>query len=157
FGIGKAYEDLGEYDKAFSHFQTGAAMKRAKLKYDESESFAFFDAIRETFNAEFFANPPFEGNQSELPVFIVGMPRSGSTLVEQILSSHPRACGAGEIKEFSRRMTALRSRFPTLPKYPHIALKMRPEQYDIVAKGYLDKLRSYSKEADKITDKLLTN
>ena len=123
----------------------------------KSEAFGFFDAIRETFNADFFANRPFEGNPSELPVFIVGMPRSGSTLIEQILSSHPQASGAGEIKEFSRRLTALRSRFPTLPKYPQIALKMNREQYKIVADGYLAKLRSYSQDSARITDKLLTN
>ena len=157
FGLGKAYEDVGEYDKAFSHFQTGATMKRAKLKYNEEEAFGFFDAIRETFNSNFFANPPFEGNPSEVPVFIVGMPRSGSTLIEQILSSHPQTCGAGEIKEFSRRLTALRSRFPTLPKYPQIALKMNWDHYKIVADGYLSKLQNYSTEALKVTDKLLTN
>ena len=157
FGLGKAYEDVGEYDKAFSHFQTGATMKRAKLKYNEEEAFGFFDAIRETFNSNFFANPPFEGNPSEVPVFIVGMPRSGSTLIEQILSSHPQTCGAGEIKEFSRRLTALRSRFPTLPKYPQIALKMNRDHYKIVADGYLSKLQNYSTEALKVTDKLLTN
>ena len=157
FGLGKAYEDVGEYDKAFSHFQTGATMKRAKLKYNEEEAFGFFDAIRETFNSNFFANPPFEGNPSEVPVFIVGMPRSGSTLIEQILSSYPQTCGAGEIKEFSRRLTALRSRFPTLPKYPQIALKMNWDHYKIVADGYLSKLQSYSTEALKVTDKLLTN
>ena len=157
FGLGKAYEDLGEFDKAFSHFETGATMKRAKLKYNEDEAFAFFDAIRDTFDSDFFANPPFDGNPSELPVFIVGMPRSGSTLIEQILSSHPQTCGAGEIKEFSRRLTALRSRFPTLPKYPQMALKMNRDHYKIVADGYLLKLQSYSKEAIKTTDKLLTN
>jgi tetratricopeptide (TPR) repeat protein len=157
FGLGKAYEDIGEYDKAFSHFQIGATMKRAKLKYNEEEAFAFFDAIRETFGSDFFANLPFEGNPSEKPIFIIGMPRSGSTLIEQILSSHPQTCGAGEIKEFSRRLTALRSRFPTLPKYPQIALKMNRDHYKIVADGYLSKLESYSKDASIITDKLLTN
>jgi tetratricopeptide (TPR) repeat protein len=157
FGLGKAYEDLGEYEKAFEHFRTGTGLKRAKLKYDEAEAFKFFDSIREAFNAKFFAEPPFAGNHSDLPVFIVGMPRSGSTLVEQILSSHPQAFGAGEIKEFSRNLTALRSRFPALPKYPHIGLKMNEDHYKIVADGYLKKLRSYSETAVRITDKLLTN
>jgi tetratricopeptide (TPR) repeat protein len=157
FGLGKAYEDLGDYDKAFSHFQTGATLKRATLNYQESEAFAFFDSIRDTFNADFFANRPFEGNPSSLPVFIIGMPRSGSTLVEQILSSHPQAYGAGEIKEFTRRLSGLRSRFPSLPKYPHIATKMNQAHYKIVADGYLDAMRNYSAASSRVSDKLLTN
>ena len=157
FGLGKAYEDLGEYDKAFTDFKTGTTLKRAQLKYNEEENVAFFDSIRDIFNAEFFANPPFEGNSSSLPVFIIGMPRSGSTLVEQILSSHPEACGAGEIKEFSRRLTGLRSRFPSLPKYPQMGTKMNKDQYKIVADGYLGKLRSCSPTTSRVTDKMLTN
>ena len=157
FGIGKAYEDIGEYAKAFEHFQTGATLKRAKLKYDEAETFGFFDSIRGIFSAEFFAKPPFEGVPSELPVFIIGMPRSGSTLVEQILSSHPQTFGAGEIKEFSRRLNGLRSRFPALPTFPQIAAKMNQAHYKIVAEGYLATLKAMAPSATRVTDKLLTN
>ena len=157
FGFGKAYEDIGEYDKAFAHFQIGATLKRAKLKYDEAETFGFFDAIRQTFSAEFFARRPFEGSPSNVPIFIIGMPRSGSTLVEQILSSHPQIFGAGEIKEFSRRLNALRSRFPALPKYPQIAVKMNQAHYKIVTEGYLSTLKGYAPTAAHVTDKLLTN
>src|SRR5262249_2448354 len=157
FGLGKAYEDTGEYEKAFNHFQMGATLKRAKLKYDETEQMPFFDSIREVFNADYFSNPPFPGDPSTVPVFIIGMPRSGSTLVEQILSSHPQISGAGEIKEFSRRMNSLRSRFPSLPKYPHIAIKMNRAHYKLVADGYLGTLKSLAPDALRATDKLLTN
>src|SRR5262249_56543458 len=116
FALGKAYDDIGDYPNAIAHYKTGARLKRAKLKYDERDTLAFFGAIRETLNSDYLANPPFAGNPSPVPVFIVGMPRSGSTLVEQIISSHPSVFGAGEIKEFSRRLTALRRRFPLLPQ-----------------------------------------
>jgi tetratricopeptide (TPR) repeat protein len=158
FGMGKAYEDIGEYAKAFEHFETGATLKRAKLKYDETDSLGFFDAIRDVFNESFFARRPFEGLASELPVFIIGMPRSGSTLVEQILSSHPQTHGAGEIKEFSRRLNGLRSRFPALPTFPQIVGKMNQAHYKIVAEGYLSTLKEIAPpSATRVTDKLLTN
>ena len=142
FALGKAYDDLGEYAKAIHHYKVGAAMKRATLDYDEAESVAFFDAIRATFSSALFANRPFVGNPSRLPIFIIGMPRSGSTLVEQILSSHPMIFGAGETKEFSRRLGALRGRFPSLPKYPAMTAKLKPEHFSLLADGYLSGLQT---------------
>ena len=157
FALGKAYDDLGEYQKAISHFNTGATLKRAKLHYNEGEAFQFFDSIKSVFTKELFANRPFKGNPTDVPVFIIGMPRSGSTLVEQVLSSHPDVFGAGEIKEFSRQLSALRSRFPGLPKFPAIASKMNHAQYQIVADGYLSATARLSGNAKRVTDKLLSN
>ena len=87
-------------------------MKRAQLDYKEAETFGFFDGIRAAFPKEVFENRKFEGLDDDRPVFIVGMPRSGSTLVEQILSSHPDVYGAGEVKYLSRALGQLRDRFP---------------------------------------------
>jgi len=157
FGLGKAYEDIGEYEKAFNHFKMGTTLKRAKLDYTETDTFGFFDSIREIFTEEFIANSPFEGDPTQAPVFIIGMPRSGSTLVEQIVSSHPQAFGAGEIKEFSRRIHMLRSRFPFLPKYPQMVGKLNRAHYAILAEGYLSTLKTLAPNALRVTDKLLTN
>jgi hypothetical protein len=85
------------------------------------------------------------------------MPRSGSTLIEQVISSHPATFGAGEIKELSRQLGALRGRFPGLPKYPQMVKKMEAAHFQILAEGYLAKLRSLAPKAQRITDKLLTN
>ncbi|MEP0322283.1 tetratricopeptide repeat-containing sulfotransferase family protein [Bauldia litoralis] len=157
FALGKAYDDVGEYEKAIEHYIAGATLKRARLDYDEAETFAFFDAIQETFTKEFLENPPFQGDASQVPVFIVGMPRTGSSLIEQIIASHPQAFGAGEIKEFNRRLGALRGRFPALPKYPKLARRMSRDHYKLVADGYLSSVRALAPSADRITDKLLTN
>ena len=157
FALGKAYDDIGEHMKAIRHYKIGAAIKRARLDYDEAETVAFFDSIRSTFSRSFLDSRPFPGNPSRLPIFIVGMPRSGSTLVEQILSSHPRIFGAGETKEFSRRIGALRSRFPSLPKYPALATKMKPEHFAMLSDGYLGAIRDHAGDAMRFTDKLLTN
>ncbi len=119
FAYAKALEDRGQHAKALDHYIVGGRMKRAQLDYNEAETFGFFDSIREAFSKEVIANRKFPGIEDERPVFIVGMPRSGSTLVEQILSSHPDVYGAGEVKYLSRALGQLRDRFPSLPKYPH--------------------------------------
>ena len=157
FAIGKAYDDIGQYGKAMEHWRRGAALRRKELDYDEAETLGFFDSIMRLYDADYFANPPFEGNPSALPVFIIGMPRSGSTLVEQIISSHPMAHGGGESKELSRRMSALRSRFPGLPRYPDMGRRMNAEQYRMLADGYLSAMRATNPVAQRVTDKLLSN
>lgn len=157
FAFGKALEDRGEHERALKHYITGGKMKRAQLEYNEAETFSFFDMIREAFPKEFFENRKYPGIPDERPVFIIGMPRSGSTLVEQILSSHPDVYGAGEVKYLSRALGQLRDRFPSLPKFPQMMDKITPGQLDIMAKKYLDALSAGAGDAKKITDKLLTN
>jgi tetratricopeptide (TPR) repeat protein len=157
FAYAKALEDRGLHAKALDHYIVGGRMKRAQLDYNETETFGFFDNIRAAFPKEAFANRKFQGIEDERPVFIIGMPRSGSTLVEQILSSHPDVYGAGEVKYLSRALGQLRDRFPSLPKYPQMMEKITPAQLDIVAKNYLVALSNGAGDAKRITDKLLTN
>lgn len=157
FAYGKALDDRGEHERALKHYITGGKMKRAQLTYNEEETHGFFDSIRAAFPKEVFENRKFEGIDDERPVFIVGMPRSGSTLTEQILSSHPAIYGAGEVKYLSRALGQLRDRFPSLPKYPQMMEKLSAGQLDIVGKNYLKQLSAGAGDAERITDKLLTN
>ena len=157
FAYAKALDDRGEHERALEHYIVGGKMKRAQLEYNEQETFAFFDGIREAFPKEKFENRSFAGIDDERPVFIIGMPRSGSTLVEQIISSHPGIYGAGEVKYLSRAIGLLRDRFPSLPKYPQMMNKITPAQMDIVAKGYIKAISAGAGDATRITDKLLTN
>ncbi|HWJ58024.1 MAG TPA: tetratricopeptide repeat protein [Sphingomicrobium sp.] len=157
FAYAKALDDRGQHEKALEHYILGGKMKRRHLEYKESDTFGFFDSIRAMFPKDMFENRPYEGLDDDRPVFIVGMPRSGSTLVEQILSSHPDVYGAGEVKHLSRAIGQLRDRFPSLPKYPEMATKMNAAQYDIVAKSYQAAIANGAGDAKKITDKLLTN
>ena len=157
FAYGKALDDHGEHERALKHYITGGKMKRAQLQYNEVEMFEFFDAIREAFPKEAFENRKYDGLDDERPVFIIGMPRSGSTLVEQILSSHPDVYGAGEVKYLSQALGQLRDRFPSLPKFPQMMGKITPGQLDILAKKYLGALSAGAGDAKRITDKLLTN
>lgn len=157
FAYGKALDDRGEHERALKHYILGGRMKRAQLKYDEAETFAFFESIRNAFPKEAFDNRTYAGIDDERPVFIIGMPRSGSTLVEQIVSSHPDVYGAGEVKYLSRALGQLRDRFPSLPKFPMMMEKLSPPQLDIVGNNYLKALTKDAGEAKRVTDKLLTN
>ena len=157
FALGKAHDDAGEYEKAFEHYSIGTRTKRAQLKYNEPDIFKFFEDIRATFPADYFKNKPFEGNPTDKPLFIIGMPRSGSTLTEQIIQSHPDVYGAGEIKTLSACLGQLRMKYPGLAKYPQMVPMLRPSQFSFIASGYLNAISAYSQTAKRVTDKLLTN
>jgi len=157
FAYAKALDDRGQHEKALDHYITGGRMKRVQLEYKEADTHGFFDSIRAAFPKEVFENRKFAGLDDDRPVFIVGMPRSGSTLVEQILSSHPDVYGAGEVKYLARALGQLRDRFPSLPKYPEMAEKITPAQLEIVAKNYQQSLSQGAGNSKRITDKLLTN
>jgi tetratricopeptide (TPR) repeat protein len=157
FAYAKALDDRGDHERALNHYIVGGRMKRAQLNYNEQETFAFFDAIREAFPKEVFENRKYEGIDDERPVFIIGMPRSGSTLVEQILSSHPDVYGAGEVKYLSQAIGQLRDRLPSLPKYPQMMSKITASQLDMIGKKYLQALTAGAGDAKRVTDKLLTN
>lgn len=96
FTLGRVREGQGEYPKAFVHFLEGNRQKRATLNYDELRQVRFFEDFIRVFTPEFMAARRL-ATPDPRPVFIVGMPRSGTTLVEQILASHPQVHGAGEV------------------------------------------------------------
>ena len=100
FGLGKAYEDIKDYNKAFEYFANGNQIKRENYQYSIKDDELFFKKIKECFNEKIFKDLKDSGVKDNLPIFIVGMPRSGTTLVEQILSSHPDVFGAGELDDF---------------------------------------------------------
>ena len=157
FAYAKALDDRGQHEKALDHYIIGGRMKRAQLEYKELETHGFFDWIPAAFPKEVFENRKFPGLDDDRPVFIVGMPRSGSTLVEQILSSHPDVYGAGEVKYLAARSASCAIAFPSLPKYPEMAAKITPAQLDIVAEELSAALAQGAGNAKRITDKLLTN
>ena len=95
FALGKVWDGQGDHAQAFSHWDAGNRLKRASLHYDESRQAQFFQEFAQVFGADFIGARRLD-NADPRPVFIVGMPRSGTTLVEQILASHPQVYGAGE-------------------------------------------------------------
>ncbi|HSQ95227.1 MAG TPA: tetratricopeptide repeat protein [Croceibacterium sp.] len=157
FAYAKALDDTGQHEKALEHYIAGGRLKRAQLRYVEEETYAFFDGIKKAFPPEIFVDRPFKGSDNDKLVFIVGMPRSGSTLVEQIISSHPDVFGAGEVKYLSKALHLLRDRFPSLSRYPDLMSELSESQYEIMASRYLVDIMSMAGDAKKVTDKLLTN
>jgi tetratricopeptide (TPR) repeat protein len=107
FALGKLLDDADRYEEAFAAFSNANALGKQRLadqgqRYDPEGFHRHIDTLIEIFTPDFFANRRTWGIDSDLPVFIVGMPRSGTTLIEQIAASHPNVHGAGEIKDISR-------------------------------------------------------
>jgi tetratricopeptide (TPR) repeat protein len=96
FALAKALEDTGDFTRAFEHLREGNALKRGQIEYDEAATLAMFQRVAAVFDSAVFEQFRGAGDPSQVPVFVLGMPRSGSTLVEQILASHPQIHGAGE-------------------------------------------------------------
>jgi tetratricopeptide (TPR) repeat protein len=96
FALGKVWDGQGDHAKAFAHWDVGNQLKRSTLNYDEARQARFFADFARVFDADFVAGLALD-TADPRPVFIVGMPRSGTTLVEQILASHPEVHGAGEV------------------------------------------------------------
>jgi len=111
FALGKALEDRGEAERAFAHYAAGNALRRTDLTYDADETTAFVDRLITLATPDFFAARAGRGCDAPDPVFILGMPRAGSTLVEQILSSHSMVEGTSELPD----IPALARRDPAYP------------------------------------------
>ena len=97
FALAKAFDDCGNYVRAFEHLSKGNALKRRRIDYQETDVLEFFDRISSAFDSGVFDRLQGVGDSSQVPVFVLSMPRSGSTLIEQILAGHPQIQGAGEL------------------------------------------------------------
>jgi hypothetical protein len=106
FALAKSHEDLGRNETSFRHLLAGNALKRGTIVYDERQTLDYLRRIQAAFTAEAIGLHAGTGFATSQPVFIVGMPRSGSTLIEQLIASHPSAFGAGERGEFPAAVRA---------------------------------------------------
>ena len=175
--LGKIHDDRGEWDAAFAHYEranrpfTDAATKQV------DDSLALMDRMRAVFNADWFGTRPPATEADPTPVFIVGMPRSGTTLVEQCLAAHPAVHGAGELSAILRLSTeaAARagaeadplhsgvmsvnaaSRPGAEPSYPECVRVLSAPQVAALGERYLDHLRTLAPGAARVTDKLPGN
>lgn len=152
-GLGKHFDRVERYDEAFRHFAgANAILKRRRAPFRVAAVADYFDRIIRTFTAEYFAGGERRGRPSQRPVFIVGMPRSGTTLTEQILGSHPDVFAAGELKQIPALVRQLQ------PRYPEVMPCLDRQAVMDMADRYLQALESLAgPAAARVTDKLPIN
>lgn len=153
FALGKAYDDLSRHDEAFAHWKAGNAIKRRYTKYDEAAHLAILKDLAAAFPAAVMAARRGAGDPSELPVFVVGMPRSGTSLVEQIIASHPKAHGAGEFPD----LHLLISQNIVGENFPAHFAAVPDEALARLGALYVTHLKALAPEAGRIVDKLPFN
>ncbi|MDA9682004.1 sulfotransferase [Candidatus Pelagibacter sp.] len=148
FSLAKIYEDLGNFEKAFKHFEEGNKIQKKLLNYNIKKDIELFNQIKLNFKKIEKNIPSIKRNKNDLtPVFIIGMPRSGTTLVEQIISSHSKVSGLGElpfVQQFGLKIAT------SLLEYnSETVLKFR--------NNYLEKIKNLSEKSLIITDKMPQN
>jgi Flp pilus assembly protein TadD len=157
FALAKAYQDIGEHQDAFRQLLAGNALRRRHVAYDEAAMLGGMERVRQVFTAALVRSLEGVGEPSRVPVFVVGMLRSGTTLIEQILASHPAVHGAGELRLFDRAAGAVRDLLPGLPSYPEMISSMRAEHIRTLGALYAGELVRHAPDATHITDKMPSN
>jgi tetratricopeptide (TPR) repeat protein len=159
FALGKALEDRGQYAESFHYYERGNALKKSETHYrpEPIERAARLQA--KICTAAFFAARKGVGCQDPDPIFIVGLPRAGSTLLEQILASHSRVEGTMELAEIPRLVGKLQGRDPdgTSPTYPAVLSELSPEQLRRFGEKYLEDTRVYRIGKPFFIDKMPNN
>lgn len=154
FALGKLCDEGKDYEQAFAHWQS--ANNLARQKHDPKKNAQMFADLKTAFSAENCSRRPRATNQSALPVFIVGMPRSGTSLVEQILASHPEVHGAGELNDISDLINRLASQ-AGWQAYLRSLDVIKAEQVDELAQSHLINLAAFSPQSSRVTDKMPHN
>jgi hypothetical protein len=157
FALGKAYEDLGKPEKTFDEWLAGNSLKRRQIAYDELGTLRQLESIREVFTPELIRARQDLGEPSPVPVFVVGMPRSGTTLIEQVLASHPRVFGAGELRDFGGALSRLCPPKPSSFAYPELVPKLPTALFRQLGEIYLGGITQLAPEATRIVNKLPFN
>ncbi len=154
--LGKAYEDSDEYNRAFQFIDEGNRLLRSSYTYNSEEEASFFHKIRTIFQPEFFQRTEGHGHNNASPIFIVGMPRSGTTLVEQILASHPEVYGGGELTALDLiiRKTLLKE---NKLLYPDDIQTLSLRNFKEMGQEYVNIINNISKDTQRITNKMPHN
>ncbi|MBI1328648.1 MAG: tetratricopeptide repeat protein [Alphaproteobacteria bacterium] len=147
FALGKALEDSGVFDAAFAHYAEGNAQRRKTVHYSADETSEFTRRSRALFTRDFFATHEGMGAGEPDPIFIVGLPRSGSTLLEQILSSHSQVEGTMELPDITAlaRRLGERTKKSEVSRYPDVLAELSADEVKALGEEYLSRTRIHRK------------
>ena len=158
FALGKALEDRKDYAGSFHYYERGNALKRSEINYDPEVNEQALRLQAEVCTPELFAARRGWGCDRADPIFIVGLPRSGSTLIEQILASHSQVDGTLELAELPRLVQQFRKRrADQVPRYPAVLGELSAQQLRTLGETYLDETRVYRRGAPFFIDKMPGN
>jgi len=157
FALGKAFEQRQQYSQAFDYYARGNARRRLDEPFDIEAFERRAERIRSVFNADFFAAHADSGDASAAPIFIVGLPRSGSTLVEQILASHSQVEGTMELPNVLNMVRDLTRRAPDGIGYPECIAALPEPQFAALGARYLDEIAPLRRGKPHFIDKLPNN
>jgi tetratricopeptide (TPR) repeat protein len=158
FALGKAYEDAKDFDKAFDYYRMGNENRRSRENYDPVQTMDVHDEFIEAFSEEFLKQHAGEGCDSDATIFIVGLPRSGSTLIEQILASHPDVEGTHELPELGRVGRSIGLKRNDRKAYPAAIRELGAADFCALGEEYLRRTERHRELGlAHFTDKLPNN
>jgi len=156
FTLGKALEDDEQYARAFANYASACELQRQQIYYDPVETRVVNQRIREVFTADFLEANAGMGCQDPSPIFIVGMPRSGSTLIEQILASHSQVEGTAELPDIGRVIGLISARSPE-QAYPEAVSRLDAREWRELGEEYLKRTMRHRSGIPYFTDKMPNN
>jgi tetratricopeptide (TPR) repeat protein len=159
FALGKAFEDRGDYDAAFENYEEGNRLKKLQTRYTTEQMQEEFENQKRHCTAELFARRTGVGHDDPAPIFILGLPRAGSTLIEQILASHSQVDGTLELPNILSLAHRLRGRkqVSDRDRYPRVLHELPHEEFEKLGRDYIENTAIHRKGAPFFTDKMPNN
>lgn len=158
YALAKEYEDIGEHQLSFSWLQRGASTKRKNTRYNVHDDVKIFSSLKRAFSKETIETFDNSGDPSEAPIFVVGMPRTGSTLVERIISSHSKVQSCGELSTFSVEMMNLIERDgQPIKDRQDLALRATQVSMEEMGANYVTSVEPTRDGSPRFVDKLPMN
>jgi tetratricopeptide (TPR) repeat protein len=158
FALAKAFEDRGNFEQAWKYYAEGNSSQRVLENYDPVRTEVMNDEIIDVFTKDFLAENTGLGNPSAAPIFIVGLPRSGSTLIEQILASHSQVEGTSELPYAGVVILSLNRNRADGINYPHAIRELRAKHFNKLGSDYLDLAQIHRIESKpRFIDKMPNN